>query len=218
MKRTVQSKLPNVGVTIFTEMSALAEEYNAVNLSQGFPDFSVDPELINLVNRYMIEGKNQYAPMQGLLALREGISQKNSKLYGANYDILSEICVTSGATEALFCAITAVVNSGDEVIIIEPAYDSYVPAVALAGGKPVYCSMTYPGYKIDWNQVQDAVNEKTKAIIINSPHNPTGSIFDDSDISALQAIVNDTNIYIISDEVYEHIIFDNEKHRGMFLN
>ena len=211
----IQSKLPAVGVTIFTVMSRLANEQGAINLSQGFPDFDVDPDLIGLVDLYMKQGNNQYAPMQGMMALRERIAEKVLNLYGASYAPADEITVTSGGTEALFAAITAVVHPGDEAIMFEPAYDSYAPTVALCGGKPVYCKMRFPGYSIDWDMVRDAITPRTRCILLNSPHNPSGAVLSAADIEALKLITADTGIYIISDEVYEHILFDGHRHESM---
>ncbi|MBU2622749.1 MAG: methionine aminotransferase [Proteobacteria bacterium] len=211
----LKSKLPDIGVTIFTRMTALANECDAINLSQGFPDFDVDPELTGLVYKYMQNGFNQYAPMQGVMPLRERIAEKTFKLYKASYDPATEITVTSGATEALFAAIAAVVNRGDEVIVFEPAFDSYVPAIILNGGIPKYIKMKPPGYTIDWDEVKDAVSDKTRLMILNSPHNPTGSVLSKDDISSLREIILETDIYIISDEVYEHIIFDGISHESM---
>ena len=211
----IKSKLPDIGVTIFTRMTALANECGAINLSQGFPDFDVDPVLTGLVYRYMQTGFNQYAPMQGIMPLREKIAEKTFKLYNASYDPATEITVTSGATEALFAAITAVVNRGDEVIVFEPAFDCYVPAILLNGGIPKYIKMKPPGYIIDWNEVKEAVSDRTRLIILNSPHNPTGSVLSKDDISSLRKIILETGIFIISDEVYEHIIFDGISHESM---
>ncbi|PKN69124.1 MAG: methionine aminotransferase [Deltaproteobacteria bacterium HGW-Deltaproteobacteria-12] len=212
---SLSSKLPNVGVTIFTVMTKLAGDAGAINLSQGFPDFDVDPELRELVAKYMASGHNQYAPMQGVPALRQRIAEKTKELYGASYDPDTEITVTSGATEALFSAITCAVNRGDEVIMFEPAYDSYLPAVLLAGGKPVYVTLKHPDYHIDWNEVKDAITSKTKLLILNSPHNPTGAILGREDMAALTDILAGTDILIISDEVYEHIVFDGHRHESM---
>lgn len=211
----IKSKLPNVSVTIFTQMSQLAMEHNALNLSQGFPDFDVNPELTALVKAYMDKGFNQYAPMQGIPGLRQNIQKKVLNLYGAVYDPESEITVTSGGTEALFAAITAVVNPGDEVIVMEPAYDSYVPAIRLNKGIPVFVKMKFPDYRIDWDEVKDAVTDKTRLIILNSPHNPTGAVLCLQDMQALANIVTDTAIMILSDEVYEHIVFDGMEHQSM---
>lgn len=212
---SLSSKLPNVGLTIFAVMSKLAGDTGAVNLSQGFPDFDVDPELCDLVRKYMARGYNQYAPMQGVPVLRQRICEKTKELYGASYDPDTEITVASGATEAIFSAVSCVVNRGDEVILFEPAYDAYAPDVLLSGGIPVYVTLKYPDYHIDWNEVKDAVNEKTKLLILNSPHNPTGTILGREDMAALADIVADTNILIISDEVYEHIVFDGNRHESI---
>lgn len=211
----LRSKLPDVGVTIFTVMSKLSNDHNAINLSQGFPDFDVHPDLLDLVNKYMRSGHNQYAPMQGVSILREMIAEKVMKLYSAGYDPGSEITVTSGATEALFAAITAVVHQGDEVIVLEPAFDSYVPAIKLNGGIPVYIKFKFPEYRIDWDEVKQAVTSKTRLIILNSPHNPTGAVWSHEDIAALKHIVMDTEVLILSDEVYEHIIFDGLGHESI---
>ncbi len=213
-KPLITTKLPSVGTTIFTVMSSLANEYNAINLSQGFPNFPVSSELISLINNYMKKGYNQYAPMMGVKELREVISEKTYNLYNVKYNSDTEITVTSGGTEAVFDAITAVVKQGDEVIVFEPAYDCYVPAIELNGGIPVYVSLKYPDYKIDWNEVKNKITNKTKLIIINTPHNPTGAILNEHDLKQLANIVKNTNIFIISDEVYEHIIFDGLKHNS----
>jgi methionine transaminase len=211
----LRSKLPDVGLTIFSVMTQLSNDYNAINLSQGFPDFDVHPELLDLVNKYMRSGHNQYAPMQGVLILREMIAEKVMELYNAVYDPVSEITVTSGATEALFAAIAAVVHNGDEVIVLEPAFDSYVPAIELNGGIPVYVKFRFPEYGIDWDEVKQSVTSKTRLIILNSPHNPTGAVLSGDDIAALKHIVKDTKILILSDEVYEHIIFDGIRHESI---
>lgn len=209
------SKLPDVGTTIFAVMTKLANEHNAINLSQGFPDFDCDPELIALVDKYMRAGHNQYAPMQGVPVLRERIAEKTQELYGAKYDPEAEITISSGATEALFAVITAVVHKDDEVIILEPAYDSYEPAVIINGGIPVYVRLKFPDYHIDWGDVENAISGRTRLLILNTPHNPTGAVMTASDIAALKQIVTNTNILILSDEVYEHIIFDNLKHKSL---
>ena len=211
----LRSKLPDVGLTIFSVMTQLSNDYNAINLSQGFPDFDVHPDLLDLVNKYMRSGHNQYAPMQGVLILREMIAEKVMELYNAVYDPGSEITVTSGATEALFAAIAAVVHNGDEVIVLEPAFDSYVPAIELNGGIPVYVKFRFPEYGIDWDEVKQSVTSKTRLIILNSPHNPTGAVLSGDDIAALKHIVKDTKILILSDEVYEHIIFDGIRHESI---
>ena len=215
MPLTPRSRLPSVGTSIFTVMSRLAEEHGAINLSQGFPDFDADPQLTGLVYKYMQNGFNQYAPMQGVMLLRERIAEKTLKLYKSSYDPGTEITVTSGATEALFTAILSVVNREDEVIVLEPAFDCYVPAILLSCGIPKFIRMKPPCYRIDWNEVRDAISEKTRLIILNSPHNPTGSVLLDEDISALREIIRETGIHIISDEVYEHIIFDGISHQSI---
>jgi methionine aminotransferase len=212
---TIQSKLPDVGITIFTVMSALAARHDAINLSQGFPDFDTHPELIDLVSSFMRQGLNQYAPMQGVPALRQQIADKTRALYGARIDPDADLTVTSGATEALFAAISAVVHPQDEVIVIEPAFDSYVPAIALNGGRPVFQALTFPQYAYDWDRIRDAVTARTRLLIINSPHNPTGTALDADDIAALRAITSDRDLFILSDEVYEHILFDGHRHESM---
>ena len=209
------SKLPNLGLTIFSEMTRLANEAGAINLSQGFPDFEADPELFTLVARYMEQGCNQYAPMQGVPLLRERIADKVQELYRASYDPASEITVTSGATEALFAAITAVVGPGDEVLVFEPAFDSYVPVIELCGGIPRYIQLRFPNYSIDWDEVRDAISDKTKLVILNFPHNPTGAVLGDNDITSLIRIVEGTGIAILSDEVYEHIVYDGTPHLSL---
>ena len=211
----IQSKLPDVGVTIFTIMSKLANDHHAINLSQGFPDFDVHPDLVALVDNYMRSGHNQYAPMQGVASLRRRIAEKVLALYNASYDPESEITVTSGGTEALFAAISAVVQQGDEVIVLEPAFDSYVPVIQLNGGIPVYVEYKFPDYRIDWDDVRNALSPKTRLIILNSPHNPTGAVFTERDISALENILLDTEVLLLSDEVYEHIIFDGLRHESV---
>ncbi len=211
----IKSKLPEVGITIFTIMTKLSSDHGAYNLSQGFPDFDVHPDLIALVEKHMRSGSNQYAPMQGVPTLRERIAEKVLEMYQAEYNPETEITVTSGATEALFAAITAVVRKDDEVIVFEPAYDSYVPAIVLNGGIPVYLKMKFPDYRIDWSEVENAITEKTRLIILNSPHNPTGTVLSAEDIAALKQVVKNTNLLILSDEVYEHIIFDGLTHESL---
>jgi methionine aminotransferase len=211
----LKSKLPNLAVTIFSEMTRLADAHGAINLSQGFPDYAVPPELISLVAKYMQQGCNQYAPMQGVQLLRERIAEKVFELYGAKYDPASEITVTSGATEALFAAIMAVVHKDDEVIVLEPAFDSYAPVISLCGAVPVFIQLKFPDYRIDWEEVQNAVSPKTSAIILNFPQNPTGAVLTQQDISSLIGVVRNSDIVIISDEVYEHIIFDGYSHQSM---
>ena len=211
----IESKLPDVGVTIFTIMSKLANDHRAINLSQGFPDFDVHPDLLALVDNYMRSGHNQYAPMQCVAALRERIAEKVLALYNASYDPELEITVTSGGTEALFAAISAVVRQGDEVIVLEPAFDSYVPVIKLNGGIPVYVEYKFPDYRIDLDDVRNALSPKTRLIILNSPNNPTGAVFTETDISALKNILLDTDVLLLSDEVYEHIIFDGLRHESI---
>ena len=209
------SKLPDLELTIFAVMTQLANQHGAINLSQGFPDFDTYPELISLVEKYMREGHNQYAPMQGVMSLRERIGEKVSDMYDAQYDPATEITVTSGATESIFAAITAVVKKDDEVIIVEPAYDAYAPIVQLSGGIPVYLQLRFPDYHMDWNEFANAVNNKTKLIILNYPHNPTGAVLSREDISNLTRIVENTQTLIVSDEAYEHIIFDGLQHESL---
>ncbi|MBK6878734.1 MAG: aminotransferase class I/II-fold pyridoxal phosphate-dependent enzyme [Ignavibacteria bacterium] len=212
------SKLPSTGTTIFSVMSALANEHGAINLSQGFPDFPVDPELNELVYKAAKDGHNQYALMTGVRSLREGISNMIRDIYSKPVDPDTEITVTSGATEALFAAISVVVHPGDEVIMFDPSYDSYEPAVLLNQGIPVRISLTFPDYRIDWNKVYDVLNPKTRLIIINSPNNPSGSVISGEDIRMLKNIVSNNDVYILSDEVYEHIIFDGKKHHSILLD
>ncbi|MBB5199185.1 pyridoxal phosphate-dependent aminotransferase [Glaciimonas immobilis] len=213
----LQSKLPAVGTTIFTTMSALASEKNAVNLGQGFPDFNCDPALVEAVSDAMKSGLNQYPPMVGIPSLRLIIAEKIKKLHGYAYDSTTEITITAGATQGLLTAIMCAVHPGDEVIVIEPAYDSYVPAIKLAGGKPVFVQMTLSadGYTVPWDQVSAAVTSRTRLIMINSPHNPTGSVLSAIDIAALTDIVRDTDILILSDEVYEHMVYDGLVHESV---
>jgi len=211
----IRSKLSNVGKSIFSVMTEMANEYNALNLSQGFPDFNPSSDLINLVTKYMNEGQNQYAPSQGVLRLREKISKKTEDLYGQIYNPETEITITAGATEAIFTTITAFVQEGDEVIIFEPAYDSYAPVIKTNGGSPVYISTKLPEYKIDWEELNKMVNARTRMIIINSPHNPAGSLLSAEGVEKLKKLVSGTKIIIVSDEVYEHIIFDDNKHESI---
>jgi methionine transaminase len=209
---TLSSKLPDVGLTIFSVMSQLAAEHRAINLSQGYPDFDVSPTLIDRVVHYMRQGCNQYAPMTGVPALREAIAAKVAALYDAVYDPETEVTVTSGATEALYAAITAVVRPGDDVVIVEPAYDAYEPAVRLNGGRAVFVPMTFPGYRMDWERVRQAVSDRTRLLILNSPHNPTGSVLTAEDIATLKTVIAGSDLLILSDEVYEHIVFDGRRH------
>jgi methionine aminotransferase len=206
------SKLPDIGTSIFTVMSALATEHQAINLSQGFPDFNCPEPLIDLVAMYMREGHNQYAPMPGVLKLREKISAKTEKLYGYNPDPATEVTVTSGATEALNAAITAVVKTGDEVLILEPSYDSYAPVVRLCGGSPIYVSLAPPHFTVDWEQVKRRISSRTRLVIINTPHNPTGAVMKKEDMDTLANLLEGTDILVVSDEVYEHMVFDGQQH------
>lgn len=211
----VVSKLPQTGTTIFTIMSALANELGAINLSQGFPDYNCSPELIELVNKAMKDGHNQYAPMAGILALRERIAEKTEKLYGAVYNPETEITITAGGTQAIFTAISAVIHPNDEVIIFEPAFDCYAPAIKLMGGVVKSLALEPPNYRIAWDMVKRLINQKTKMIILNSPHNPTATILHKEDIDQLSALVKNQDILILSDEVYEHLIYDGETHHSM---
>ena len=211
----IDSRLPRVGTTIFSVMSRLAAQYGAINLSQGFPDFSAPPALFELVAKHMHAGANQYALMAGAAPLREAIAEKVSALYGLTYDVEQEITVTAGATQAIFTAVAALVRPGDEVIVFEPVYDSYVPSIELNGGRAVPCRLTFPDYRPDWKQVRALVTPKTRMIIINSPHNPSGAVWTAEDMRALEALVRGTNIVIVSDEVYEHIVFDGQRHESV---
>jgi len=211
----VMSRLPNAGTSIFAVMSGLANEVGAINLSQGFPDFPISMELVDLVNHYMHKGFNQYAPMPGVLALREAIAEKASDTFGITYDPNTEITVTAGATEAIFCVITAMIHPGDEAIIIEPAYDSYAPAVELSGGVVRYSSLQVPSYTINWPEVKSLINNRTRLIMINTPHNPTGSVLLATDLAELDRITRGTNITVMSDEVYEHLIFEGIRHESV---
>ena len=213
----LQSKLPAVGTTIFSLMSTLAAEHGAVNLGQGFPDFACDPALPELVGQAMRDGHNQYPMMAGVAPLRQAVAAKIAALYGARYDPSTEITITAGATQALATAILCCVHPGDEVIVIEPAYDSYLPAIAMAGGVPVTVAMTLDeqGYTVPWDQVAAAVTPRTRLLIVNSPHNPTGSVFGAADIAALTDIVRGTELLILSDEVYEHMVYDGQRHESL---
>lgn len=215
MQPTIQSKLPNVGTTIFTVMSTLAVQYNAINLGQGFPDYEMSSELTNLVNEAMQKGNNQYVHMNGLPLLRQRLAEKVQDLYTTKINAETDITITPGGTYALYTALTTIIQPGDEVIVFEPAYDCYIPTIELNGGVPVLISLTHPTYAIDWEVVKQKITNKTKAIIINSPHNPTGSVLGAADIIHLQNIVSNTGIFIISDEVYEHLIFDGKQHESI---
>ncbi len=213
--QSLTSKLPAGGVSIFAVMTRLANEHGAINLSQGFPDFDCDPALVDTVVRYMRDGHNQYAPMPGVLALREALAMKIERLYGQRYDPGDEITVTSGATEALFAAITALVHPGDEVLLFQPMYDSYVPAVQLSGGVPRFATLRGPDYRIDWDEVRRLVSGRTRVIMINSPHNPTGTIWTRGDMLELARVLQHTDAIVVADEVYEHIVFDGAHHESV---
>jgi methionine aminotransferase len=210
--KTPPSKLPHIGTTIFTTMSALAQELGAVNLGQGFPDFACDPRLLDMMNEAMRAGLNQYPPMIGIPALREAIADKVFQLYGRQYDVTTEVTVTAGATQAIQTALTAIVHPGDEVIIFEPVYDSYEPVIRLNGGVPVYARLTFPDYRPNWNAVRALITPRTRAIMINTPHNPTATVWPREDMDALADLLRDTDIVLISDEVYEHMVYDGIRH------
>jgi methionine aminotransferase len=212
---SIASKLPDVGISIFAVMTRLANEHGAINLSQGFPDFDCDPALIEAVARAMRDGHNQYAPMPGVLALREAIAEKVRRCYGATFDPHTEIQVTSGATAGLYATLTAFVQPGDEVVLFEPCYDSYVPVIRLSGGTPVFTSLRYPDYRVDWDEVRRAITPRTRAILVNTPHNPTGIAWTADDMRQLAQVVDGTDILLIADEVYEHIIFDGRPHESV---
>lgn len=211
----IQSKLPNTKTSIFAVMTGLANEYGAINLSQGFPNFPISEKLIGLVNENMIKGNNQYAPMPGILPLREAISEKLNRIYGVSFNPETEVTITPGATHGLNTIITAMINKGDEVIIFEPAYDSYVPSIELCGGivKPI--NLVAPTYHINWDEVGRTINNKTKMIIINTPHNPTGAVLRENDMKELIRLTRNTDIIVLSDEVYEHLIFDGIRHESV---
>ena len=212
-----QSKLPNVDTSIFSVMSALANKHNAINLSQGFPNFKSDQKLIDLVSKAMNSGHNQYAPMPGVLKLRDVISKKFDFLYSSTYHPESEITVTAGATQAIYTAIAAFVKQDDEVIIFRPAYDSYEPAIKVHGGKVISVQLEAPNYTVNWEEVNQKISPKTKMVIVNTPQNPSGTIFSESDMIKFQEITKGTNIIVLSDEVYEHIVFDGAKHQSVCL-
>jgi methionine transaminase len=212
---SISSKLPDVGVSIFAVMTRLANEHGAINLSQGFPDFDCAPALIDAVSTAMRAGNNQYAPMPGVLALREAIAKKVDVCYGARYDPQTEIQIVSGATAGLYASLTAFVRPGDEVVLFEPCYDSYVPVIRLSGGTPVFVSLRYPDYRVDWDEVRRAITPRTKVILVNTPHNPTGRMWTADDMRQLAALVDGTDIILIGDEVYEHVIFDARRHESL---
>jgi methionine aminotransferase len=211
----IDSKLPAVGTTIFTVMSKLAADCGAINLSQGFPDFQADRALFDAVHRAMLDGRNQYAPMAGLPELRSAIAGKLAALYGRAYDVDAEITVTAGGTQALFTAIAAFVRPGDEVIVFEPVYDSYIPAIETVGGKAVPVPLTFPDYAYDWAAVRAKITPRTRMIVVNSPHNPTGALLSAADLDALAELLRGTDIVVLSDEVYEHILFDGVSHQSL---
>lgn len=213
----INSKLPNLETTIFAVMSAMANTYNAINLSQGYPNFKSDQKLMDLVYKAMLSGYNQYAAMQGAMELRKAISHKYEKLYNSTYNPDSEITVTAGATQAIYTAITAIIRQGDEVIVFRPAYDCYVPTIELNGGKAISIQLSKPDYKIDWDKVKTAITNKSKMIIVNTPHNPSGTVFSKQDMLQLEKLTKNTDIIVLSDEVYEHLIYDNEQHQSACL-
>ena len=211
----VQSKLPSTGVSIFAVMTRLANERGAINLSQGFPDFDCAPELVDLVARYMREGHNQYAPMPGVGALRAALAMKIDRLYGRRYDPETEITVTSGATAAIFSTLSAFVHPGDEVVLFQPCYDSYVPVVQLNGGIPRFVTLRSPDYRIDWDEVRRTITPRTRLLLINSPHNPSGMVLTADDVRELKRVLEGTDALVVSDEVYEHIVFDGLRHESV---
>ena len=212
----IESKLPNVGTTVFTVMSALAVKHGAVNLGQGFPDFNCDLQLQQLLAEAVAAGQNQYAPMAGVPALREAVAAKTARLYGRAYDAEREVTVTAGATQAIMAAVLAVVRPGDEVIVLEPTYDSYVPSILLAGGTPVYVPLDHRrGYAPDWQRVRAAITPRTRLLMLNFPHNPSGTCLSEADLRALEEILRDTGVVVLSDEVYEHIVFDGRPHQSL---
>ncbi len=211
----VESRLPDVGVSIFAVMTRLANEHHAINLSQGFPDFDCDPDLVDAVHRHMQAGHNQYAPMPGVAELREALAAKIGRHYGAHYDPASEITVTAGATEALFDVISAFVHPGDDVLLFEPCYDAYVPVVRLNGGVPRFVTLRPPDYRIDWAEVRRVLSPRTRLLIVNSPHNPTGAVLAAEDLDEMAALLDGTGVVVLSDEVYEHIVFDGRRHESV---
>lgn len=211
----LRSKLPTAGTTIFSVMSALAQRHEAINLGQGFPDYPIDPALIDLVTEAMRAGHNQYPAMPGVPALRAAIAAKVARLYGRAYDPDTEVTVTSGATQAIFTAIQALAHAGDEAIVFEPAYDSYVPAVLVAGATPVPLPLTFPGYRIDWDRVRDAITPRTRLIVVNTPNNPGTSVLTAADLTALADVTRGTPIVVVADEVYEHMVYDGARHESL---
>jgi len=211
----LDSKLPHVGTTIFTVMSQMAHDFGAINLSQGYPDYDGPPALIERLQHYAGHGFNQYAPLAGVPALRAEIARKVERCYGLTIDMATDVTVTPGATEAIYCAVTAVVRAGDEVIMFDPVYDCYDPAVRLAGGVPVHLTLAAPDYRIDWDAVGRAVTSRTRMIMVNSPHNPTGSVLDDTDLAALADLAEAHDLIVVADEVYEHLVFDGRRHASV---
>ena len=218
MALNIRSKLPSTGTTIFTVMSALAQEHDAVNLGQGFPDYAIDGALIDLVDAAMRAGHNQYPLMPGVMPLREAVAGKVARLYGHAYDPEHEVTITTGATQAIFTSIQALAQPGDEVIVFEPAYDSYVPAVRLAGATPVTLPLTFPDYAIDWPALAAAITPRTRMIVVNSPNNPGASVLSADDLARLAELTRDTDIVIVSDEVYEHMVYDGARHQSLSGN
>ncbi|GBL54103.1 putative aminotransferase [Pseudomonas citronellolis] len=212
------SKLPNVGTTIFTRMSQLAAECGALNLSQGFPDFDGPAALREAVARHVMAGHNQYCPMTGLPALREQVAAKVAAFYGRNVSADAEVTITPGATEAIFCAVQALIRPGDEAIVLDPCYDSYEPSVELAGGRCVHVPLNLPDFRIDWQRLADAITPRTRLIFLNSPHNPSGALIDRADLDRLAALIREREIYVISDEVYEHLIYDGVQHASVLAH
>ncbi len=215
MKHSLQSKLPKVGTTIFTIMSALATEHNAINLSQGFPDFDCDHALKELVYKYMLDGYNQYAPMRGVSPLLEAIAQKVASSYDLDLDPYAEITVTSGAAEAIFSAVSTIIRTGDEAIVIDPAYDLYKPAIEINGGRAIPYALRSPDFRINWSALEELITSQTKLIMINTPHNPIGKTLSGEDLVALDQLVKKHDLYVISDEVYEHLVFDGRRHESV---
>ncbi|QLF94627.1 pyridoxal phosphate-dependent aminotransferase [Pseudomonas sp. ABC1] len=211
----IQSKLPSVGTTIFTTMSQLAAQTGAINLSQGFPDFDGPEALREAVARHVMAGHNQYAPMTGLPALREQVAAKVAALYGRVVSAEQEVTITPGATEALFCSIQALVRPGDEVIVFDPSYDSYAPAVELAGGRCIHLQLTRPDFAIDWQALAEAIGQRTRLIVLNTPHNPSGALISRADLDQLAGLIREREIYLLSDEVYEHLVFDGREHASV---
>ena len=212
------SKLPNVGTTIFTRMSQLAADVGAINLSQGFPDFDGPQALREAVARHVMEGRNQYSPMTGLPALRQQVAAKLARSYGVQRDADSEITITPGATEAIFCAVQALIHPGDEAIVLDPCYDSYEPSVELAGGRCVHVPLALPDFAVDWPRLADAITPRTRLIFLNSPHNPSGALLTRADQDKLAELIRGRNIHVISDEVYEHLIYDGERHASVLAH